>query len=83
MARIPQLLPQLLTCSQRVLEREKREGGGETLSSPHMDHQKVVVPECRKKKNFPDSKQGEEKTNLLRPETLLTQLANFLIIREN
>lgn len=34
------------------------------------------------KKNFLDSRQGEEKTNLLRPETLLTQLANFLIIRE-
>ena len=35
------------------------------------------------KKNFPDSKQGEEKTSLLRQETLLTQLADFLRVRES
>ena len=35
---------------------------------------------CGWKKNFLDSKQGVEKTSLLRQETLLTQWADFLII---
>ena len=34
-------------------------------------------------KNFLDLKQGVEKTSLLRQETLLTQWADFLIIRES
>ena len=34
------------------------------------------------KKNFPDLKQGVEKTSFLRQEALLTQWADFLIIRE-
>ena len=35
------------------------------------------------KKNYPDSKQGEDKTSLLRQEMLLTQGADFLIMRES
>ena len=35
------------------------------------------------KTNFPDLNQGVEKTSLLRLETLFTQWANFLIIREH
>ena len=34
-------------------------------------------------KNFPDLNQNVEKTSLLRQETLLTQWADFLIIRES
>ena len=40
----------------------------------------LVVSACGWKNNFPDSKQ-EEKTSLLKQETLLTQQADFLIIR--
>ena len=38
---------------------------------------------CRLEKNFPDSEQGEEKTSLLKKEMLLTQWADFLLIRES
>ena len=41
-----------------------------------------VVSAHRCTKNFPDAKQGEENTSLCRQETLLTQWADFLIIRE-
>ena len=43
----------------------------------------VVVSAHRWKKNFPDSKTGLERTSLLRQETLLTQLAEFLIFRKS
>ena len=42
-----------------------------------------MVSACGWSKNFPDSKQGEEKTSLLRQETLLIQWADFPIIRES
>ena len=38
---------------------------------------------CGWKKNFLDSKQGVEKTSLLRQEPLLTQQADFPIIKES
>ena len=43
----------------------------------------VVVSARGWKKNFPDLNQGAETTSLLRQETLLTQWADFLIIRES
>ena len=42
----------------------------------------VGVSAYRQEKNFAGPKQGEEKTSLLRRETLLTQRADFLLIRK-
>lgn len=56
-----------------------------TLSLPRSDFLQCFLlwSMRRLEGEFPDSEQGEEKTSVLRQEMLLTQLTNFLMIRES